>query len=65
MISVRIVTVPATIRLFSRPRWNPVPGLNTSVKLANEMGDGMIELSNWSVGRRSDDTTIQKNGTRQ
>jgi hypothetical protein len=57
--SVRTVVVPATMRLLSRERWKPTPGLNTAPKFCTDHGVGIGELSNWSCGRRNADTTIQ------
>ena len=59
MTSVSTVVVPATIRLLSRPRAKPLPGEKAAFRFSNDTGFGMMELENWSEGRRSAETTIQ------
>src|SRR2546421_10584962 len=59
MTSVMIVVLPATIRLLSRPRANPLLGENAAFRLSREAGIGSSELENWSEGRRNAETTIQ------
>ena len=58
-ISVSSVVTPATTTLLSRLRPNPTPGANTAVKFSNDIGLGKNELSAWSFGWRSAETTIQ------
>src|SRR5262245_22821988 len=53
------VVTPATTRLFTSARANPLSGSNAAAKLSCDGGAGSSELENWSAGRRRLDTTIQ------
>jgi hypothetical protein len=56
---VRIVTVLATMMLFSSATAKAFFGSNTSMKFWTEIGLGIGVIWNWSLVRRSELTIIQ------